>query len=444
MLDFLSSIPFLGTALTYVLPFLVLLTLVVGVHEYGHYIVARWCKVHSEVFSIGFGRELFGWTDGRGTRWRISIVPLGGYVRFLGDLGVTSTASEPDAASTPGTLAAAALWQRSLIVFAGPAANFVFCAVLLFGLAFLQGHPVHDPVVHEVSDERGLAQLGLMQGDEIVEVNGKEVRLFREAREAIQASEGERIAFLVERDGQRVVTRGQYQLEPRVHGVVSGSAADEAGFLEGDLVLRVNGESTAFFSDIQRAVRSSEGGLTVFDVLRGQEELRLSAWPKWQEIEDPSSGQTFRAPLLGVTVNSVLPFSAGRRSAGFFDALAYGVSETWFILSFSTKAIGDLAFGETSLDEVGGPVAIANFTGAAAQQGLYEFIFTLALISASIGLFNLFPIPMLDGGHLLFFAIEAIRGKPLGQQVTGIVSLVGFLLLISLMLLVTFNDIVNL
>lgn len=444
MIDFVLSIPYLGVTLKYVIPFLVLLTLVVAIHEFGHYLVARWCGVASTVFSVGFGHELVGWTDRRGTRWRFSVIPLGGYVRFLGDEDAASVSSESDAAEKPGTMAAARLWQRAAIVFAGPAANFLFCIALMSGLAVLDGHPVTDPVVAEVRSERGLAALGLKHGDVIIEVDGRPVLLFGEAREAILTSDAGRIEMLVERRGERLRTEGFLLREPHVESVVDGSAAAEAGFAAGDRVLRIDGAPVDGFDGIQQAVMESGGGLMVFAVMRGEDVVELRARPRWQERTDPVSGLATRVPVLGIAGSVELPFSPGWETAGPFEALAFGVVQTYRVLFLSLRAVGDLSMGEASLDDVGGPIAIANFTGEAAQQGLYEFVFVLALISASIGLFNLFPIPVLDGGHLLLFALEAIRGRPLGERATQNLFRFGFVFLIGLIVLITFNDIANL
>ncbi len=443
-MEFLLSVPYLGATLKYVVPFLVLLTLVVAVHEFGHYLVARWCGVVSTVFSVGFGRELVGWTDRHGTRWRFSLIPLGGYVRFLGDQDAASVASDEDAAETQGTMAAAPLWRRAAIVFAGPAANFLFCGALLFGLALVEGHPVLEPQVNVVRSERGLDALGLERGDVILEVNGRPVWLYGEAIQAILTSDRERIDLLVERGGNRVRTGGVLLQEPRVESVVRGSAAAEAGFMADDLVLLVDGAPVDDFGGVQRLVRESGGALMAFTVQRGDGEVELRVRPRWQEGTDPVSGLAARTPVLGITGSVQLPFSSGMESAGFIEALKYGVVQTYEVLFISLRTVGDMATGQASFDNVGGPIAIASFTGEAAERGLYEFMFLLALISASIGLINLFPIPVLDGGHLLLFALEAIRGRPLGERATQTLFRFGIVLLIGLMALVTFNDIVNL
>lgn len=358
--------------LIYIPSFLVLLTVLVFVHEFGHYWVARRCGVRVEVFSIGFGPELFGWTDKANTRWKISAVPLGGYVKMFGE----GAYSGGGAGGTPMTAAERAesfshksLGRRAAVVFAGPAANYIFAMIVLAGLFMTIGQPYTPATVGEV---------------------------------------------------------------------VEGSAAEEAGILPGDEFLYVDGSKVELFRDVQRIVVLRPGQPMDIVLLRDGKEIELTVTPRATEHTDVS-GNKSTIGRLGVTQR------AGEYvQSGPLDAIWEAANETVNLTVDTLTAVGQIFAGQRSLEELGGPVRIGQLSGDTARHGIVPFISFMALLSVNLGLINLFPIPMLDGGHLLYYGIEAVRGKPLGERAQEIGFRIGLVVVLGLMLFVTFNDLVNL
>ncbi len=363
----------------YVLPALVVLTIVVFFHELGHFQVARWCGVKIDAFSIGFGRELAGFNDRHGTRWKISVIPLGGYVKFTGDM---NAASLPDAAtmeSVPerdraGLFYFAPLWQRTAIVAAGPIANFIL-AILIFGVLF--------------------------------SVIGRPVSL------------------------------------PKVDAVVAESAAERAGFQAGDLVTAIDGREITSFSDIQRTVMLAAGDELVIEIERDGRPLTLRATPERREMDDGFGG-TQRIGVLGIS-RSIEPGDIVFRTYTPLAAIGEGFRETWTIIERTLTYIKRLFAGRETADQLSGPLRVAQVSGIVADQGgMTGLIHLAAILSVSIGLLNLFPVPMLDGGHLVFYLIEGLRGRPLSQKAQDVGFRIGLALVIMLFVFVTFNDIVKL
>lgn len=369
----LLHLPF-STTLFYALPFLLALTVIVFIHELGHFLVARWCGVDVEAFSIGFGREIFGWNDRHGTRWKVAWLPLGGYVRFRGD---ANAASMPDAEALerakadPGNFHGKPVWQRAAVVAAGPIANFIL-AIAIFTLAFMAvGRPV---------------------------------------------------------------------IEPRVDEVLPGSAAEKAGIQPGDLIVSVDGTPIADFAGLQRSVMTRAGDELPIVVSRNGEMVSLNVTPDLREEPDNFGGKV-RLGLLGVKRDPGAPVRTERM--GPVAAFESGVSQTWFIVSTTFRYIGKLFTGRESADQLGGPIAMAKAAGDAASVGFSQYVSVIAFLSVSIGLLNLFPIPMLDGGHLVYYAIEAVRGRPLGEAAQEWGFRIGFSLVIMLMVVGTWNDLVR-
>lgn len=358
-----------------VLPALIVLTVVVFVHEMGHFLVARWCGIRVAAFSVGFGRELAGFTDRRGTRWKLSAIPLGGYVRFEGDENAASIPSPDALARIPpaeriGLFHFAPLWQRVAVVGAGPAANFLL-AILVFAAVFtLVGRP---------------------------------------------------------------------QTLPRAERIEPGSPADLAGFLPGDLVLSVNGNEIESFSEFKSIVMlAAEEDLTIV-VDRDGKRVTLNAVPERREETTPA-GRVHRIGVLGIG-SAQIDF---RRDEPL-TAVVQGVRETGFIIERTMTYIGRLLRGREGTDQLSGVIGVAQVSGAVATNGGFVgLVYLTAALSVSIGLFNLFPVPMLDGGHLLFYLIEGLRGRPLSARSQDLGFRLGFALVIMLFLFVTFNDIMNL
>ncbi|MGA9892749.1 MAG: RIP metalloprotease RseP [Xanthobacteraceae bacterium] len=361
-----------------VLPFLIVLSVVVFIHEFGHFIVARLCGVRVLVFSIGFGPELAGFNDRYGTRWKVSAIPLGGYVKFFGD---ENAASVPETqqleAMNAGERAQSfffqSVWKRAAIVVAGPMANFIL-AIVIFTAMFM--------------------------------------------------------------------IYGKQSMSARVDQVQADSAAAAAGFESGDLVVAINGKSVADFADMQQIVSENAGQSLDIKVDRNGNQLVLKATPRLTEEKD-ILGNVRRLGVLGIK-RSVAPEDAKFQPVSPPQALWMGVQETWEVVDQTLSYIGGVFAGNKSANQLSGPIGIARIVGQAATISLAFVIRIVGLLSVSIGLLNLFPIPLLDGGHLLFYAIEATRGRPLSERAQEVGFRIGLAIVVMLMIFATFNDIVHL
>lgn len=359
----------LSTLFWYVVPFLAVIMIIVFVHELGHFLVARYFGVAIEAFSIGFGREVVGWTDRHGTRWKIAWLPLGGYVKFKGDANAAS-APDPQAVADPDNFYAKPLYQRALVVAAGPFANFAL-AIAIFAASFMFiGTPVGGPVAIDTVQE--------------------------------------------------------------------GSPAAEAGFRPGDVIVRIDDKEIASFDDLRAIVATSAGRELTFTIKRDGRTLRLKATPRERVMPDGLGGKA-RIGVLGVTHRPKAPLKYERK--GPVEALALGTQRTWDIVRMTMSYVGGMITGRQSADQLSGPIRIAHVTGKVASVSLSGLVLLAALLSISIGLINLFPIPMLDGGHLLFYAIEAVRGRPLSLKAQEIGFRIGMAMVLMLMLFAVFNDV---
>ena len=363
--------------LGYLLPFLFVLTIVVFVHELGHFLVGRWCGVDVKTFSIGFGRELFGFNDRHGTRWRFALIPLGGYVKFSGDADASS-APDDDAVgrmSAPErarSFPAQSLGERAAIVAAGPVANFLLAILIFAGSAFFFGKQV---------------------------------------------------------------------LIPRVDAVVAGSAAERAGLKAGDIVIAIDGQKVASFSDMQRIVSTRPEERLEVSIERDGGTVTLPVTPALTEMKTQLGTQ--RIGVIGVRA-SPRPEDWKVQRFGLLESTKAGFVETWFVVTRTYDYIAKLVTGRESTDQLSGPIRIAQVSGIVASNGgLLGLINLAAILSVSIGLMNLVPVPMLDGGHLLFYLYEAVRGRPLSPRAQEIGFRVGLALVLMLMLFVTWNDIVH-
>jgi regulator of sigma E protease len=362
----------------YVIPFLFVLTIVVFFHELGHFLVARWAGVKVLTFSLGFGPELVGFNDRHGTRWKISAVPLGGYVKFFGDESEASTPSSEALANMTeeerqGSFHHKKVWPRAAIVAAGPIANFVLAIVIFTGLFTFLGKP---------------------------------------------------------------------STTARVDQIEAGSAAAAAGFELGDIVTVIDGSKIESFSDMQRIVGVHAGDPLKFTVKRGESTVELQGTPQLREVKDPF-GNVHKLGVLGITRKTVAGDTLTER-VDPATALWLGVKETWFVVDRTLAYIGGVFTGREAADQVGGPLRIAQISGQVATIGLAALVHLAAVLSISIGLLNLFPVPLLDGGHLLFYAVEAVRGRPLSERAQEMGFRIGLGLVLMLMVFATYNDILHL
>jgi regulator of sigma E protease len=362
----------------YIIPFLFVLTIVVFFHELGHFLVARWAGVKVLTFSLGFGPELVGFNDRHGTRWKISAIPLGGYVKFFGDESEASTpAAETLASMTAeeraGSFHHKKVGPRAAIVAAGPIANFILAIVIFTALFTFYGKP---------------------------------------------------------------------STSARVDKIEVGGAAATAGFQVGDIVTAIDNEAIDSFSDMQRIVSTHAGEQLAFTVKRGDSVMQLQGTPELKEVKD-AFGNAHRIGVLGIT-RATSPGDVTTEPVNPATALWLGVKETWFVVDRTLAYIGGVFTGREAADQVGGPLRIAQISGQVATIGIAALIHLAAVLSISIGLLNLFPVPLLDGGHLLFYAVEAIRGRPLSDRAQEMGFRIGLGLVLMLMVFATYNDILHL
>lgn len=360
--------------LTMVLAFLLVLGPLVLVHELGHYLVGRWFGIKADAFSIGFGKELFGWTDRRGTRWKVSALPLGGYVQFAGDM---NAASQPDAKRLDGLSAeergyvfhAKPLWQRALVVLAGPLTNLLVAIAIFASFNYLYGKIVASPVVAGFTQTSPAREAGLKIGDRIVAIDGQAITRFDEVRERVIPYPGRTIAVEAERAGQRVSV-----------GV-----------------------------------------------------------PIASRIERDQFGNESRIGIIGIGAGKVQIVPVGP-----VEAVTLAVDQSVGVVKLMITGIKQIVVGERSVKELGGPIKIAKFSGEKLSLGWPEFVYFAALISINLAFINLLPIPALDGGHLAFYAAEAVRRKPLGVRSQEWAFRTGMAFVLALMLFVTINDLTSL
>ncbi len=360
--------------LLYGFAFFTVLTIVVFFHELGHFLVARWCGVKVSAFSIGFGPEIGGFNDRHGTRWKLSWIPLGGYVKFMDDDNAASvpsheTIAKMSAEERAGSFHAKPLWQRAAVVVAGPIANFIL-AIVIFTFWFW--------------------------------------------------------------------SQGVYTTEARVDDVLPDSPAARAGIKAGDVVTAIEGQPVTVFEQIQRNVSLNVGKTLTFEINRGGQKLDIPVTPEVREQVD-EKGDTIRLVQIGVK-RVTGQDGMTRYQPGFFEAIGIAGDRTWFVVTSTMGYFADVVSGRQGTDQLGGPIRIADVAGRVATQGLEYIIQLAAFLSVSVGLINLFPIPMLDGGHLMFYAIEAVRGRPLNERHQEIGFRIGMALVLSLMIFATFND----
>jgi regulator of sigma E protease len=358
--------------------FLFVITLVVFFHELGHFLVARACGVKVDVFSVGFGRELFGWTDKTGTRWKVSWLPVGGYVKFAGDANV---ASLPDPSSAELTMSEAEraqtlmfkpVWQRAAVAAAGPFANFILAILLFTGVMLHNGHTVIAPII----------------GD-----------------------------------------------------VVKGSPAEEAGIKAGDRVTAIDGTRITDFEQMPEIIAVSGGQTLAIDLVRQGKPLSIHVMPRPAKMRD-ALGDMGTNVVIGVRPSASAPITTEYYSLP--GAFAAACTETWDIIHTTVQGVAQMVRGYASADQLRGPLGIAKMTRQVAVYGFLALLQLAAVLSVSIGFANLFPIPLLDGGHLLYYACEAVLGRPLGERAQDVGFRLGLVLVLGLVLLTTWNDLARL
>lgn len=437
----------IGGFLSTVLPFLVVLGIVVFVHEYGHYIVARWCGIRAEVFSIGFGPVLWARRDRRGTLWQVAALPLGGYVKFLGDSDASSRADPERIAAMSsderaGTFHGAPVGRRMLTVLAGPVANFVLTIVVFAGVVMWQGVPTERPTIGTIEALPDSIAQPLRPGDVVLEVNGAPVAGFEDIfAAALEMPEPGPMHLLVERDERRIELSAPYAFPPIVQGVEPLSPASRAGLLRGDVILSADGQDLAAFEDLRRVVMGADGRTIPMEVWRDGRVVELQITPTERDTGDGEGGFERRV-MIGVAGAPL--YMPATTTPAPWTAVGYGVERMVNVITQSLNGLKHIIIGTIGADNLQGPLGIAQISGETAQQGFLNFILLIGVISTAIGMLNLFPIPVLDGGHLVAFAIEAVRGRPPSPAIMQIAMSIGLGLILLLMVFATYNDIMRL
>jgi regulator of sigma E protease len=435
--------------------FIVALGVLITVHEFGHFWVARRCGVRVERFSIGFGKALWQRRDRQGTEYVIALIPLGGYVKML-DERVESVPAELRHQAFNNK----AIWQRASIIAAGPVANFIF-AVFAYWVVFIHGVPGVRPVVGEIVNGSVAAQAQIVSGMELKAVDGIETPDWDAVRMALIGKIGDAQTVLtVSRFGeeatqQKAVDLRNWQFEPdkedpvvalgiRPRGpqiettlaeVQADSPASVAGLQAGDRIVKVDGQPLTQWQSFVMQVRDNPGKEMVLDVNRNGETVQLHLTP---EARPGAKAEGF----AGV-IPRVVPLPEAYKTVrqyGAFDAVGEASAKTWQLMKLTVSMLGKLITGDVKLNNLSGPISIAQGAGLSAEYGMIYYLMFLALISVNLGIINLFPLPVLDGGHLLFLAIEKIKGGPVSERVQDFSYRIGSILLVLLMGLALFND----
>ncbi len=444
-MDAVGLIPDFGSLAGTVVAFVAALSVIVAIHEYGHYIVGRWSGIEADVFSIGMGPVIASRVDRRGTRWQLAAFPVGGYVKFRGDADAASMGRSDTPGLAPeearATMAGAPLWARAATVAAGPVFNFVL-SVAVFALVVSIRGVASDPLtVESVRDLPGVEQR-IEPGDRLLTVAGQEVPSVEELAGFFDALPVEpELPYILERDGARREVTAPYPYPPVVGGVSPRSAAAQAGLREGEVITAVDGREVFAFSQLRDIVGASDGQPLSLDVWSpdggGTRQVELT--PRRMDLPLPEGGFETRW-LIGVTGGLYL--APETVTPGPVSALGYGVSQVAFIVESSVSGLYHMAVGAISSCNLQGPIGIAQTSGAAASAGVLSFVWFIAVLSTAVGFLNLFPIPVLDGGHLVFFAYEAVAGRPPSERALNVLMAAGLALLGTLMVFALTNDVV--
>ncbi|NJM83616.1 MAG: RIP metalloprotease RseP [Tabrizicola sp.] len=421
--------------------FVVAMSIIVFVHEFGHYIIGRWSGIHAEVFSLGFGPVLWSRPDGRGTRWQVAAIPFGGYVKFLGDTDASSVRQDGveglSAAERRHTMSGAPLWARASTVAAGPIFNFILTFVVLAGLLAFTGIPTTEPRVGHIAP---LPFDGptLQEGDLILAINGQPTPDYQSLSDIGKALPPMPVVeYKVLRDGKEITVPGPHPQTPIISSVQIQSAAIDAGIRTGDVVIKANGQDIAKFDQLPDIVAAGKGAPMPLTIWRDGKTFDLTLTPR---VRDLPKGDTFEQRwLIGLTGGLV--FEPATRSTGPIETLQIAGQQMWAMVTGTFSALWHLVAGKISSCNMAGPIGMAESMGDAATNGAESFITLLAVLSLGVGILNLFPIPVLDGGHLVFHAYEAVAGRPPSDRALRVLMSVGLAIIVSLMAFALSNDI---
>lgn len=454
----------------YIVPFVVLLGILVFVHEFGHFIIARILGVKVSAFSIGFGRQICSHTDKYGTNWKISAIPLGGYCQFLGDADASSSTTEGGVMESLSeeerqhAFPTQKPWKKLAIVLAGPAFNYLFAIIVFAALFFSFGKIVYPPVVGNLI-EGGAAQMaGILPNDKIISVNGVETTDFQSISNEINLATEDKVLLQIERPitfnvkAEVLKTEDEKKSPFKMIGIgscdcekdkcpekiaitkiIAGSPADRAGFYNGDVLVSVNENELNSFADLKNYVEQNQDIEYSISVIRP-----LTFGVSLKETEyDAGDGNVVKRKMLGIMSSSQIDFSSAKMNLG--EAIEAGAVEAYDLTVTTLRALSQMIAGKRSGDEVGGIIRIAEMSGDISKSGgLISFIYFMALLSVNLGLINLLPIPLLDGGHIVIFLIEMVSGKEIKTKIKDVIFKIGLFIICAIMLFATWNDITHL
>ncbi len=426
------------------LVFIIALSVIVAVHEYGHYIIGRWSGIKAEVFSLGFGPVVWSCMDKRGTRWQIAALPFGGYVKFLGDANAASgkdgqamADAELDPALLRQTMHGAPLWARAATVVAGPVFNFLL-SIVVFGVLMWSTGQIREPITVADMPDYFQTSTGLRVGDEILQVAGETVDTldaWSTAQENLPLTPT--LPYVVRRNGAEEIVEGPYLTPSRISMVHPRSAADDAGLKPGDMVTAIDDVDVFAFSQLKDHVEAAQGNEVELQIQRGTQTLTVALTPRRTDLPKAEGGFETRW-LVGIQGGDA--FTAARESIAVWDAVTGGTLQVWNVISGTFDGISHMISGKISTCNLSGPVGIAQTTGSIASQSLLDYIGMIAVLSTAIGLMNLMPVPVLDGGHLMFYAYEAATGRTPNDRVMQWLMTCGVVMVLSLMLFSVAND----
>lgn len=443
-MDIAALLPQFGSLIWTLLAFVIALSIIVAIHEYGHYIVGRWSGIDADVFSLGFGPVLFSRVDKRGTKWQFALLPLGGYVKFKGDSNASGGKDDEamavlTQAERRRTMNGAPLWARAATVAAGPAFNFALSILIFTGVLMLRGD-VTDPV--KVGELRAVpAQNELQVGDVLLQIEGVDLPSFSESSSFQSFLEDlpqqEHLDYTVQRGDDTLEVQGPYVYPPVATQIIPRSAADDAGFRAGDIITSIGGAPIYAFDQLRDAVEGSEGETLTLEVWRDGETRVLEMTPR--RTDEPQDDGTFKTAYRIGIVGGMF-FEPATEMSGLGSAFMSGVQQTGRIIEGSLSGLWYMITGAISTCNLSGPIGIAETSGSMASQGTASFIWFIAVLSTAVGLLNLFPIPVLDGGHLVFHAYEAVTGRPPSDKALRVLMGIGLTMLLTLMVFALSND----
>ncbi|SLN54164.1 Putative zinc metalloprotease [Roseovarius gaetbuli] len=444
-MDILTLLPQFGNVFMTLFAFVVCLSVIVAVHEYGHYIVGRWSGIKAEVFSLGFGPVLFSRMDKHGTRWQLAALPFGGYVKFLGDADAASGKDAEAMANVPPerlrqTMHGAPLWARTATVAAGPIFNFILSIVVFAAIMMTQGKTA-EPFAVGALKPLPVVGVTLEPGDRILAIEGIEMPEFGEGFDDLLDALPTRalLEYEVERDGRRMTAQGPHLMPPLISGLAPQSSAYASAMLPGDVITAINGVPVVAFGELKDVVESSDGAELDLQLWRPDgAAFDVAITPR--RVDEPQADGGFKTEWR-IGIAGGLAFEPATETLGPVEAVGNAVVQTGEIIRSSVSGLYHMVTGAISSCNMSGPIGIAQVSGAMASQGPESFIWFIAVLSTAVGLLNLFPVPVLDGGHLVFYAYEAVSGRPPSDKALRIMMTAGLTIVLSLMLFALFNDI---